>query len=190
MIKGYCESVYGNFRTKTFSDIYGSVDEFLAEYKTVGIPTTLTDDTAKTLYYILYANFGNSHIASSDENRFQYQLFSTIWQYGPTWEREVAIQKRLRELSEDDLLKGSTQIYNNAANPGTEPTTETLEELQYINNQNVTKNKKGVLEGYALLMSLLKNDVTTEFISRFKKLFIVIAQPELPLLYEEISDDN
>lgn len=189
MIKGYCGSVYGNFRTRTFSDIYETVDKFIAEYTTIGIPTTITNDTAKTLYYILYANFGNSHIASSDENRFQYQLFSIIWQYGPTWEREVAIQKRLRELSEDDLLKGSTQIYNNAQNPGTEPTTETLEELQYINNQNVTKSKKGVLEAYGLLMSLLRNDVTTEFINRFKKLFIVIAQPDLPLLYEEIQED-
>ncbi len=51
-----------------------------------------------------------------------------------------------------------------------------------------TKNKRSKIEGYALVESLLKRDVTEEFLSKFKKLFRTIVEPELPLLYEEIND--
>lgn len=186
MIKGYQGSLYGAYRTRTFSDVYGSVDEFVAEYNTIGLPTLVSEDNIKTLYYLLYANYGNSNIASSDENRFRYKLFSTIWQYGPTWEKELSIQAKLRGLTEDQLMQGSKQIYNNASNPSTAPSTGTDEELTYINMQNVTKSKKGILDAYAMLDSLLRQDVTALFIGRFKGLFITIVQPEEPLLYGDL----
>lgn len=189
MIKGYEGSLYGRFRTNKFTDIYSDVDSFLSDYNSIGIPITISGDDATTLYYLLYANYGNSHIANSDLTQFKYSLFSIIWQYGPTWSRQVSIQKRLRELKEEELLQGSKQIYNNANNPSVEPSTNTVDELTYINQQNVTKNKKGVLEAYGLLDALLKKDVTQDFLNKFKKLFLTIVQPELPLLYEDINDE-
>ena len=71
-------SLYGNYRTRTFTDICKDVDEFLKDYKNIGIPTSVDDPTAQLVYYLLYANYGNSHIASSDENKFKYKLFSLI----------------------------------------------------------------------------------------------------------------
>ena len=189
MINGYEGSVYGAFRTNKFSDIYSNVNDFKNDYIGIGIPTTIDTTDLTTLYYLLYANYGNSHIASFDLTQFKYKLFSTIWQYGPTWSRQVGIQKRLRELNEEDILQGSKQIYNNANNPSVEPTTDTTDELTFINQQNVTKNKKGVLEAYGLLDSLLKKDVTQDFLNKFKKLFLTVVQPESPFLYEEIEDE-
>lgn len=189
MIKGYEGSLYGAYRTNTFADIYSDADSFKSDYNSIGLPVTVSTEDINTLYYLLYANYGNSHIASSDLNRFKYQLFSIIWQYAPNWSRQVEIQKRLRELKEVELLQGSRQIYNHANNPSVEPTTDTTEELEFINEQNVSKNKKGILEGYALLDSLLKKDVTQDFLNKFKKLFLTIVQPELPLLYEDINDE-
>ena len=190
MYKGYSGSLYGSYRQKRFTDVYESVEDFLADYKGCGIPTTISDNSAQTLFYLLYGSYGNDIVASSDINRFKYKLFSIIFQYAPNWEKQLEIQNKLRGLTEDDIRLGSRQIYNTAQNPSTEPSTDTTDELQYINNQNVTKNQRGVLEGYATLLSLLRTDVTQEFLNRFRKLFLTIVQPEEPLLYITEVDNN
>lgn len=178
-----CNSVYGNFRTRKFSDIYESFETFKMQYEESGIPALLSEESLKTLYFLLYAKYGNSNIASNDENQFKYKVYSTIFMYGPTWEKRIEIQKKLRALSDDEIMIGSTAIYNAALNPSSAPTTQTLEELQYINSQNTTKYKKSKIEAYQALYSLLETDVTEEFLNKFKKLFIKIVEPQKPLWY-------
>ena len=77
-------SAYGNFRTRTFTDIYPDVQTFLNEYANNGIPTTIQQSSCQTLYYLIYSRYGNSHIANNDENQFKYKVFSIIFMYGPT----------------------------------------------------------------------------------------------------------
>ena len=181
-------SLYGNFRTKTFANIYTELKTFQEDYADNGIPTTISDANLTTLYYLLYARYGNSNVASSDENQFKYKLFSIIYMYGPAWQKRLEIQKKLMEMSDEEMLKGSTAIYNTALNPSQAPSTETIEELNYINSQNTTKYKKGKLEGYAALYSLIETDVTEEFIGKFKKLFITIVEPDYPLWYTTTTE--
>lgn len=176
-------SLYGNFRTRTFADIYTTFEDFNEDYTSNGIPTSISNINLKTLYYLLYARYGNSNIASSDENQFKYKIFSTIFMYGPAWQKRLEIQKNLMTLDEEDIMKGTTAIHNNALNPGTAPSTQSLEELNYISSQNTTKYKKSKIEGYATLYALIETDVTEEFIGKFKKLFITIVEPDLPLWY-------
>ena len=176
-------SLYGNFRTRTFADVYTSFEDFKEDYTSCGIPTTLSDDNLTTLYYLLYARYGNSNIASSDETQFKYKVFSTIFMYGPAWQKRLDIQQKLVNLSDDEIVKGTTAIHNSALNPSSAPSTQTLEELNYINSQNTTKYKKSQIEGYATLYALIETDVTEEFIGKFKKLFITIVEPDYPLWY-------
>lgn len=143
----------------------------------------------KILYYLLYGQYGNSVIASSDTEQFKYKVYSIIFMYGPTWCKRLEVQKRLRELNETDLITGGKAIYNHAFNPDTAPSTSTLEELLAINDQNTTNYKKSKMEGYSILLSLLETDVTKEFLDKFKKLFITVVEPELPLWYE-MEDKN
>lgn len=185
MIKAYDGSLYGSYRQLKFTDVYPEVADFLSDYNSIGIPVTISQESATILFYLLYGKYGNSTIASSDINRFKYSLFGIVWQLGPAWEKRVEIQKNLRDMTEAELLDGSKQIYNHAENPGTTPTTDTIEELTYINDQNVSKNRRGRLEAYAQLYEVIKNDVTQPFIERFKNLFIIVVEPELPLLYLE-----
>lgn len=183
MIKGYPGSLYGQDRTKTFSETWETAAKFIEDYNSIGIPTTISTDSVTTLYYLLYARYANSHIASSDPNRFKYNLFGLIWQYGPNWQKKLEIQKKLRELNDAQIMEGARQIYNNASNPSNDPSNFTDNELQFINNQNVTKNRRGKLEAYGILINLLEDDVTENFLRRFKALFKIIVMPELPLLY-------
>lgn len=172
-------SLFQSFYNNKFADIYPDYEGFLSDYNTLGFSKVFnSEDTLKTLYFLLLGRYANSTIANSDNGQFRLQLFSIIWQYGGTWEKRVDIQKALRELSlEDgsDIYKGSKAIYNSALNPGTAPTTATLEELPHINGQNTTNYKKSKLEGLATLSSLLESDVTNYFLNKFQGLFIPIA---------------
>ena len=332
MIKDYCGSLYGNYRQYKFTDVYDNADDFVADYKDNGFPTTIKDDSANVLFYLLYSRYVNNTIASSDLTRFKYKMFGTVWQYGPTWEKKLDIQKMLREYTEAQILAGEgytsesdntvtsttsgqksstldktgsgeknsttdsetnvttsgtnnttattdqdttsstttetsgtstssgTKLKNYADNPGTEPSTTAETPLPYLNSQEYEKTgttgtdtsastvtgsgtldctvtttgptsgtekdtvkgtvkdtysdtgkdtlaqndsgtrsdtgkdtlksskTKGKLEAYAMLWNMLKDDVTTEFISRFKPLFLTVVQPEEPLYY--ITEDS
>ena len=184
MMVPYNCSLYGNYRQVKFTDVYGDVESFVSDYNTCGIPASLTDaNNVTTLYYLLYAKYGNSTIASSDTTQFKYKLFSIIFSYGPSWEKRLEIQEDIRGLTQDQLVVGSTQIYNHSYNPSTAPSTSSLEELTTINEQNTTKGKRGLLDAYSFLWDLIDTDVTTEFLNRFASLFIKIVEPELPLWY-------
>lgn len=129
------------------------------------------------IYYLLLSNFTNSTILGDDVNRFKYKVFSLIFQYGPTWAKELELQKKIRNLTDEELAVGNTVITNMAANPSVSPTTNTLDELTYVNNQNVNKNKISKVNALAMQTALLKEDVTEKFINKFKPLFTKFVRP-------------
>lgn len=176
------DPLYGNFPNRKFTDIFSSVEEFIESQPDA--LKVLTNEELTTLYYLLYSRYGNSTIASYDENQFIYKVFSTIYMYGPTWAKRIEIQNKLRSLEESELIEGSKNILNTALNPGGTPTTADLTELNYINQQNTSNVKRGKLEAYTFLWDILKTDVTEDFINKFKKLFIQILQPNYPLWYK------
>lgn len=185
-----CNNMFGNFRTKTFAEVFtddalDSVVVFKSIFENSGIPLKINDESLTTLFYLLYARYANSHIASFDENQFLYKLQSIVFMYGPTWEKRVEIQDRLRALDEKDLLKGSQAIYNSAHAPGTEMAGMVDDDgkVDYISGQNTTDYRKSKMEAYAALASLLETDVTKEFIDRFASLFLKIVEPYSPLWY-------
>lgn len=185
-----CNNMFGNFRTRTFAEIFtddnkDSAEVFKEIFVDSGVPLKITDESLTTLFYLLYARYGNSHIASFDENQFLYKLQSIVFMYGPTWEKRIQIQDRLRELEESDLLKGSQAIYNSANAPGTELASLVNAEgkVDYISGQNTTAHRKSIMEGYATLAALLETDVTKEFIDKFQNLFLKIVEPYDPLWY-------
>lgn len=179
-------SPYGNFRTRTFANIYGSAEKFVSTLENSGIPLNIKKATATTLFYLLYARFGNSHIASMDENQFQYKVASTVFMYGPTWEKRLDIQEKLRNLTLEQIKKGGGAIYNTAKAPGTEMAGLVNAEgkVDFIDGQNTTAYLRSDMEAYSTLIALLETDVTKEFIDRFQNLFLKIVEPYEPLWYE------
>ena len=92
------------YDTKLMTEVWSDASGFLADYQNVGIPTTISNQNATTLYYLLYARYGNTPIANYDENQWKYKMFSIIFQYGPTWEKRLDIQTTLRGLQIADLI--------------------------------------------------------------------------------------
>lgn len=183
-------SYYGGFRTRTFSDIFPGYTIFKEKAEEVKQQLPYDVQNLAPIFYLLYARYGNSHISFSDENQFIYALFSVIFMYGPSWEKRLSIQKALRDLSTDEILTGAKAIHNHSYNPGTEPSTDTIDELPTINEQNTTKYQKNILEAYSELYQLIETDVTEDFLDKFKKLFIQVLAPDMPLLYETYPEDS
>ena len=142
--------------TKLFCDIYDNAEDFVKDYKESGLynqANSITDEHASLLFFLIYAKHGNSPIANLDINQFKYKMWSIIFQYGPSWEKKLDIQEKLRELSEADIISGSKAIYNRAYNPEslTGPSTTDEIGLEYVSEQNTTNHKKSKLEAYTLL---------------------------------------
>ena len=176
--------------TKTFTQVYGSYEAFKSDYDELiklvsGGVLPLSEDNVRATFYLLYARYGNTPIVNYDETQFKMKLMSNIATYGPVWEKKKAIQASFRELTEAELLQGAKQIYNHAYNPSTEPSTQELEELTHINEQNVANNKKSKMEAYAILWANLHVDATDEFLNKFKNCFSRFVGDQCPIIYVE-----
>ena len=181
------DTYYGSYRTRTFADIFPDLGKFTALFAETPFPAAIQTSAdpinLELVFALLYARYGNSHTAFSDENQFIYNIFATIFMYGPSWATRLATQKKIREAG-DDIFLGGEATYNSALNPENAPGTSSRDGIDYVNSQNKTLYTKSKLEGYANLLALVETDVTEEFINKFKKLFLIVPEPDYPLLYE------
>lgn len=186
------------YSTKLFSEIWSNPTAFSNDYKTSGLydavtvggvtnyHNSLTDSNINLLYSLLYAKYGNTPIANSDPNQFKYKIYSIIFQFGPTWQKDLEIQDKLRGLTETEIIAGAKTIYNHAYNDATEPSTGTLEEINYINEQNTQNYKKSKMAAYSELVMLLHRNVTQDFINQFKVCFKrMVSFSPFPIYEEE-----
>ena len=181
--------------TKTFTGVWDRYEKFKQDYDELipllsGGTTPLKDDNVKATFYLLYARYGNNPIVNYDEMQFKMKVFSVIVTYGPTWERKKGIQNTLRNLTEDQLVQGAKQIYNHAFNPSTDPSTNELEEITHINDQNVTNNKKSKMEAYSILWANLHVDSTDEYLNKFKNCFSRFVGDQYPIIYKEEQEEE
>lgn len=181
-------SSWVEYNTLLFTDVWDEALKFVTDYRASGIPITISDANATTLYYLLYARYGNTPISAMDEYQWKTRVFSIIFQYGPTWEKKLEIQQSVRALTINDLKNGSTTIYNKALNPASAPSDQTTTEIPYINEQNVSKVQKNASQAYAEWMSLLEEDVTGYFLRKFDGCFKKIVRPEKTLEYVTEED--
>ena len=109
--------MFPQYDTKLMTDVWSQASDFLTDYQNAGIPTSISTTNATTLYYLLYAKYGNTPIANYDENQWKYKMFSIIFQYGPTWEKRLDIQTTLRGLQISDLIDNGSyhELFNHSA---------------------------------------------------------------------------
>lgn len=183
-----------NRDTFTFSEIWKNYDSFKADYD--ALITGFAENTSpvlttsvQTIFYLLYARYGNNPIANSDVGQFKMKIMSIIYAYGPTWEKKQTIQKTVRNLTEAELLLGAKQIYNHALNPSSEPSTSSLTELTYINDQNTANYQKSKMEAYSILWNLLHAEATKDFLDKFRKCFSVFVDKMRSAFYIESDSE-
>lgn len=179
---------YGRFSNKRFLDVFPDAEAFKKEYiyyqALFNSPIKVNEDQMAFIYYLLYSKYGSEYIAMSNTTRFEAKLFATLELAAPILLKELDIQKNLLKLTDEEIRSGTKAIYNHAFNPSGTPSTGTLEELPFINDQNTTQYKKSPMEGYAILLSLLDDKLLETFLRKFKKLFLRVLAPTLARLYD------
>lgn len=178
------------YDTKTFSEIYESVNDFVYDFNNIGITKMISVENAMTLYYLLYARHGNDPIANYDENQFKFKLFTLIWQYGAEWQKKLEIQANIRALTEADIREGGESISNHASNPNTSPETNAYEALTYIDSQNAMKGKISKIDAYLKQWNLLDSNLTEDFLIRFNILFKKFVKPGTFIYVSEEDEDD
>ena len=178
------QQLFTNQYTKTLSDIYPTYEDFVNEYQTCGLPNRFNDiNFLQTIYFVLMGEYAASSIMALSEDLFRARFLTMIHSYGPQLERELQIQDNLLKMSDSDLMVSSKAIYNTSLNPSTAPTTDTLDELTTINQQNTTKHVRSKLDAYDYLGQLLDDDLISKFVNRFSKLFVRVLRTNSPLYY-------
>ena len=218
------------YDTNLFCEIWDSSESFLADYNNTGteftnqVPPVISQQNALMTYLLLFSRYGNNPIANYDVTQFKNKIFTIIWQYGPAWEKRLSMQEDIRNLTLQEITQGTktdwssegtqsqnnsgtdTTINNHAYNPSTAPTTQTTNELDYIDQQQVAKGSntstisgtdskttgqvvtKSKMDAYAQLWDLVATDVTNGYIAKFKNCFKQFVAPERRMIY--VTEDE
>ena len=188
---------YSKCNRPTFSELfedfntwYTAYQEYQEEVGSAAFDSILNEAFLKSVYYGLYERYAGSTILTTDNKRFTMRMFGIIRDFGPEYAKKLDIQKKLRNLTEEQIKLGSKAIYNNAQNPNSEPSTDSLEELPYINGQNTTSYKKSPIDAYSNLWMMLDSRLVTEFFDRFNPLFSKVLTHKPTLYYTEIQEEE
>lgn len=171
-----------NYTPRTFLEVFPTSDSFYENWHSAPyeVLTELSVSTINIIYNLLVSRYGNSHITGNNEDLWKKRISATIFQFAPTWEKKLEIQKKLRSLNDTELLTGSKVVYDKSYNPSTVieggPNNE-FGEIDTVNEQTKSKNVRSKMEAYAMLTDLLDRDITEEFITRFKTLFRRVIAP-------------
>lgn len=179
------QELFTNPWTKNLSDIFPDYESFVGAYTGSGLPNRFKDlDFLETIYFVLMGEYAASSIASMSEDLFKVRFLTLVHAYGPQLERELQIQDDLLKMSTEELMISSKAIFNTALNPSEAPSTDTIDELPYINQQNTTKHVRSKLDAYMLLEDLLNDNLIKDFINRFDHLFVRVLRTNNPLYYK------
>lgn len=180
------------YNTRTFSQIFPELEDFSDNYdtfqSTAGLTNKLDNNDVAITWQLLMAKYGNNPIANWSEEQFKLKIWQIMFQYGPTWAKRLELQEKARGLTDDEILVGDKTIYNVALAPNQEPSTSSLEEVDFISQQNTANRKKSKMSAYNDLLILLDTDVTEDYLDKFKKLFLVVVLPTMTDIY--ITDEE
>lgn len=177
---------------KIFTDIFDSYDTFKTNFNDTVFSGVISDKQLETLFYLLYARYGNSTIAGYDVNQWEYRLYAIIYQYAPSFFKRREIQEEIikMDLNGDEILKGARMVHNTALNPGNAPGTANNDELDYINSQDTSNYRSSKVDALAKLSTIIRMDTMKELLDKFKDLFIKVLAPYKPILYKTEEDDS
>ena len=182
-----CSSYYGTYRTRLFNEVFPDKETFRTSYTNVGLGGFNDEKTIDVLYVLLYSRRANDAVMSSDESRFIYDLFGTVFKFGAEFEKKIEIQSQILSLSADELERGTTTVYNRSENPSTLPIVGDFEPLKKINAQTAQGSKKARIDALAEQYDMLDSSFYENFLKKFDRLFNPFP-PEYPLYY--VIDDE
>lgn len=182
---GYNQQLFSQQWTSSLSELYPTYAEFLNDYNTIGLKELEFEnpDFLRTIYYLLMGEYGASAIQSLSPDLFKVRFFTRIMAYGPLYEKQMAHQKTLLSMTDDELRVSAKAIHNSARNPSQKPPTASEEILPYIDAQSTTNHQRSLMDAYAYFDDVADDSLTKKFIKRFDDMFVIMTRTNSPLWY-------
>lgn len=175
------------YPTMTLADIFPKFADLSTFYTQTGLPNRFLDYqdyNLETAYFMLMSEFASAHIKSTSVDLFKLRFAKLLFEYVPVWQREMYFQSKLLTMSDEELIKGSRTVHNHANHPGSVPSTASLEELTYIDNQTTSNYVKNVPEAIREHIYSINYNPTEEFINKFRGLFSDVMYSSTTHYYE------
>lgn len=179
---------------KTFLEVYPKYEDFTSDKTEFSFfaPNDVTDDYYQKTYYLIVSRYGDTPISGySDEARWRLRFWQVISEYLPEYQVKCEMQKTIRSMTLDEFAEAGKLVNNTALNPNTAPSDSSLDELQYINQQNVARRKLSQADAIQRKLSMLEDGMDDDLLDHFKDLFSVVMLTDVPLhVYQEEDDDD
>lgn len=182
---GYNQQLFSQQWTSSLSELYPTYNDFLNDYNTIGLKELEFEnpDFLRTIYYLLMGEYGASAIQSLSPDLFKIRFFTRIMAYGPLYEKQMAHQKTLLAMTDEELRISAKAIYNSARNPSQKPPTASEEILPYIDSQSTANHQRSLMDAYAYFDDVADDSLTKKFIKRFDDMFVIMTRTNSPLWY-------
>lgn len=166
--------------TYFFKDILPDLDtfkEFLAEYTTVDN----TDTFNNYCYKFIFNRFCNSNIKYDTPDAFCRHFGITYENVFDQFKVRQDIINKSYNLSDDEYILARQVIINNSLNDNLPAPNPLDEPLEYISNQNASRETMSKIDGYIHAIYKLTDNLLDEFLDEFRKHFISLYSIDFAL---------
>lgn len=133
----------------------------------------------------LFIKYGGDKFMYSSESIAASKIMQVLFVEYPAYIQRKGSLDEIYQLELEEYRKGTLSINNQAANPNTEPATDTLDPLPYINTQLVAGVKLSQFEALQRKYRAAYTSYLDQFLEKFEHLFFkIIAESEDVILYD------
>lgn len=176
-----------NYETPVFADIFKSYQDFREWYTSTPLSDNENDCPNEKTFTLIAFEYNDSHCSMQVES-FKQHFANDIYTYYKEFEETTKALKDLMELT-DEEIKVADEFITNFANVPETASSTSIEEVDFISNQQKNINKKGKLQVKREQLSNKRIFTTKTFLKRFKHLFITVVSPSyIPVIGEDEGD--
>ena len=160
------------FMFKTLFPDFDTFEQIRDTYITNGL--TATVDEQQQIFKLLYNNFCNCSVAYDTPTAFYRNFFIEYLNSVDEYVNKLKLIKTIREMPIDEIYKDLESINNMAHNDNAIVNNPLAEIIPYISTQATTVSRGNKLTALHRAISLYRDNEVTQFLDRFKKLFLFL----------------
>lgn len=173
-----------------FKEIFPTVYTFiqyLIKYDIANIRDTETFIFAKYVYKILYRRYHNSNIQYDTVEAFKNDFANVLEDNFTKYKQQLDLIKKMQNFTEDDIVRISSAIANQANNPNNKPDDPT-KPLGYISAQASTFANDNKFQAYIRAINNIPTQLIDTMLRRCVNLFKTII-PNQVYVYNDKKGD-
>lgn len=162
------------------NDIFPTIEKWNEWASFYGI-----DEMDSDIYSHVLIRYGGDHFRYSSGEMSAAKMFQILSIEYPAYIQKKSAAQAVYDLELEEIKKGTLQIANSAANPNSDPETDSLDPLPFINGQQVMGTKLDELAALQRKYRAVYTKYLEELLKSLQGLFQgILAETEEVFLYD------